>query len=106
MANNVLYHGAAASAAIWFENAISRRNGRDVKVLKICGRDHRIRRRRYIIFSRCRPGLPTLPFYDPQNRNASIYINACRRARRAYSMLGGEINRSVFRERIPAVRCV
>lgn len=27
------------------------------------------------IFSRWRFGLPTLPFYDPQNPNTSIYIN-------------------------------
>lgn len=26
------------------------------------------------IFSRCPFGLPTLPFYDPQNPNTSIYI--------------------------------
>lgn len=44
-----------------------------------CARDHRIdggSLRSRDIFSRCRFGLPTLPFYDPQNpkRPSSVYL--------------------------------
>lgn len=44
------------------------------------------------IFSRCSFGLPTLPFYDPQNPYTSIYTYV-----RAYNVMQIQ-NRSSFRE--------